>query len=166
METKWEGKVSTRLSKASADQVWPLFLDFFNLHKWFPSLATCYGVHGTNGEPGCIRYCSGFSISSGGSKGNSPQVSWSTERLTSVDHVQRSLSYEIVDSNIGFKSYVSKVQIVPDGENQSGCVIEWCFTVDPVEGRALEDLVEKYDLGLQLMTKRMEDSCTSSSDNK
>ncbi|XP_031277818.1 lachrymatory-factor synthase [Pistacia vera] len=165
MEPKWEGKVSTKLTKARADQIWPLFLDFFNLHKWFPSLATCYGVHGINGQTGCIRYCSGCSISPSASNENNPQASWSTERLISVDHVQRSLSYEIVDNNIGFKSYVSTVKIVPEdneGENQSGCVIEWGFTVDPVEGWVLDDLVKKYDMGLQRMAKRMEDACNSS----
>ncbi|KAJ0083333.1 hypothetical protein Patl1_30045 [Pistacia atlantica] len=86
-------------------------------------------------------YCSGCSISPSASNENSPQASWSTERLISVDHVQRSLSYEIVDNNIGFKSYVSTVKIVPEdneGENQSGCVIEWGFTVDPMEGWALD----------------------------
>ncbi|KAJ0091489.1 hypothetical protein Patl1_14265 [Pistacia atlantica] len=93
--------------------------------------------------------------------------SWSTERLISVDHVQCSLSYEIVDNDIGFKSYVSTVKIVPEdneGENQSGCVIEWGFTVDPVEGWLLDDLVKKYDMGLQRMAKRMKDACNSSLD--
>lgn len=159
-DTKWEGNVSTRLTKACADQIWPLFKDFFNLHKWFPSLATCYGIHGTNGEPGCIRYCAGFSIPSDGSNDdNNRPISWSKERLIAVDDVERSLSYEIVDSNIGFKSYVSTVKIVPEGANgQDGCVIEWGFNVDPVEGWALDDLVRKYEVGLQRMAERMEDA--------
>ncbi|XVE97593.1 hypothetical protein REPUB_Repub03eG0032800 [Reevesia pubescens] len=32
--------------------------------KWYPSPASCHGIYGTNGELGCIRLCSGFSISS------------------------------------------------------------------------------------------------------
>ncbi|KAJ4708102.1 lachrymatory-factor synthase [Melia azedarach] len=167
---KWEGKVSTRLSKATADQIWPLFTDFFNVHKYFPSLETSYGLHGTNGESGGIRYCAGFSIpSTSKSTGSSPDTeaerpvrSWSKERLVTVDHVQRCLSYEMIDSNIGFNSYVSTVKIVPvptdDNDGQSGCVIEWSFTVDPVEGLVFDDLVNKYDLGLQRMAKRMEDA--------
>ncbi|KAK1551185.1 hypothetical protein Q3G72_031600 [Acer saccharum] len=129
------------------------------LHKWFPSLSNSYGVHGTNGEPGCIRYCVGFSIPS--NDGNIP-VSWSKERLIAVDQDQRSLSYEIVDNNIGFKSYVSTVKIVPgdhdDGGHENGCLIEWSFAVDPVEGMEFVDLVKKYDVGLQRMAKKMEDS--------
>ncbi|VFQ62153.1 unnamed protein product [Cuscuta campestris] len=61
---KWKGRVSARLQKATADHIWPLFLDFFSLNKWFPGLAVCHGVHGTNGEPGCVRYCAGFSLPS------------------------------------------------------------------------------------------------------
>lgn len=68
----------------------------------------------------------------------------------------------MIDSNIGFNSYVSTVKIVPvptdDNDGQSGCVIEWSFTVDPVEGLVFDDLVNKYDLGLQRMAKRMEDA--------
>ncbi|KAJ6758409.1 hypothetical protein OIU74_025137 [Salix koriyanagi] len=160
-QPKWEGKVSTGLAKATADQTWPLLNDFFNLHKWFPGLATCYGIHGTNGEPGCVRYCGGSSIPSTDSVtgGDNRPVSWSTERLTAVDHVERSLSYEIVDSNIGFRSYVSTVKVVPQGDDgQDGCVIEWSFNVDPVAGMVLTELVRKYEVGLQQMAKRMEES--------
>ncbi|KAJ8751185.1 hypothetical protein K2173_016366 [Erythroxylum novogranatense] len=158
---KWEAKVSTRLTKASADQIWPFLSDFFNLHKWFPGLANCHGVQGTNGEPGCIRYCVGFSIPPKGTAEDEKDrpCSWSKERLVSVDHVGRSLNYEIVDSNIGFTSYNSTFMIVPgvsDG-HEEGCVIEWSFVVDPVEGWVFEDLVEKYEVGLKSMAKKMED---------
>ncbi|KAJ4841187.1 hypothetical protein Tsubulata_040547, partial [Turnera subulata] len=144
---KWEGKVSTRLTKARPDQVWALYKDFFNFHKWFPSLATCHGIHGANGEPGCIRYCAGFSIPSDPAAKDDGSlhrpVSWSKEKLTAVDDIQRSLSYEIVDSNIG---------LFPEGgdDGQGGCTIEWSFTVDPVEGWALDDLVMKYEASVEL----------------
>ncbi|GMN40003.1 hypothetical protein TIFTF001_009237 [Ficus carica] len=52
-----------------------------------------------------------------------------------------------------FRSYISTVKIVPGGDcgdddqdHICGCVIEWSFTVDPVEGGALDDLVTKYEL--------------------
>ncbi|GMY17557.1 lachrymatory-factor synthase [Fagus crenata] len=159
-QPKWEGKVCTSLTNATADQVWHLYKDFFNFHKWFPSLATCYGIHGTNSEPGCIRYCAGFSIPS--NDGDKP-ISWSKERLIAVDDDGRSLSYEIVDSNIGFESYVSTVKIVPQGDegDQDGCMIEWSFTINKMEGWVLDDLVRKYEVGLQHMAKRMEDGIAS-----
>ncbi|MCD7472051.1 hypothetical protein HAX54_012934 [Datura stramonium] len=154
-EAKWEAKVSTRLQKASADQIFSLFKDFFGLNKWFPNLSTSYGIHGENGEVGCVRYCTGFSLP--------PESGWSKERLVAINPVERILSYEMVDCNIGFNSYFSTVRIVPhqlDGQN--GCVIEWFITVDPVEGMTLQDLVNKYDVGLQGMAKNMEDALTTS----
>ncbi|PON47421.1 Polyketide cyclase/dehydrase [Trema orientale] len=161
LQEKWEGKVSTRLPNATVSQIWPLFTDFFNFHKWFPSLANCHGIYGTNGKPGCIRYCSGFSIPSNGGDDDhdhSPRpISWSKERLIAIDHDQHSLSYEIVESNIGFQSYVSRVRIVPGGDDhQQGCVIEWFFAVEPVEGCVFDDLVRKYEVGLHRMAQRME----------
>ena len=79
-----------------------------------------------------------------------------------VDQDQRSLSYEIVDNSIGFKSYVSTVKIVlgdhDDGGQENGCLIDWSFAVHPVEGMEFIALVKKYDVGLQRMAKKMEDS--------
>ncbi|KAF8400890.1 hypothetical protein HHK36_014193 [Tetracentron sinense] len=149
-EAKWEGKACTKLTGARADEVWPLLQDFFNLDKWFPNLTTCRGIEGVNGQPGCVRYCAGFSIPNKGS--DEETVSWSTERLVSMDEMERSFSYEIVDSNIGFKSYVSTMKVLPWNSNhQNGCVIEWSFLVDPVQGWNLKDLVSKFDSGLQRM---------------
>ncbi|KAJ9183513.1 hypothetical protein P3X46_007356 [Hevea brasiliensis] len=161
-QPKWEAKVTAKLTNAQPIQIWPLFTDFFNLHKWLPTLQTCYGISGTNGKPGCIRYCSGSSIPSKGSSSDNYQlpVSWSTERLEAVDNEECSLRYAIVDSNIGFKSYVSTVRIVP--VEGGGCIIEWWFQVDPVEGWVLEDLVSKYEAALLLMAKRMEDHLQAS----
>ncbi|KAK7320803.1 hypothetical protein VNO77_30620 [Canavalia gladiata] len=155
---RWEGKVSAKLRNTTKEQVWPLVKDFFNLHKRFPTLATCYGIHGSNGEPGCIRYCAGSSIASNGSE----IVSWSKERLVVVDDVDLSLKYEIVDSNIGFKSYESTIKVLTDDDSSDGCMLEWSFAVDPVEGWVLEDLVGKYHVGLQLMAKKMEDEVAGS----
>ncbi|XP_061373302.1 lachrymatory-factor synthase-like [Gastrolobium bilobum] len=137
---RWEGKVSAKLRSTTSEQAWQLVKDFFNIHKRFPTLATCYGIHGSNGEPGCIRYCAGSSIRSNGSE----SVSWSKERLVAVDDVDRSLKYEIVESNIGFKSYEATMRVLNDDDGSDGCMLEWSFVVDPVEGWVLEDLVRKY----------------------
>lgn len=155
-QQKWQAKVSTNLEKANADQIWPLFRDFFGLHKWFPGLPICRGIEGTNGELGCIRYCSGFGIKPVANAGelSSYNLSWSKEKLVAVDNEEKTFSYEIVDCNIGFKSYVSTIRVVPGG----GCTVEWRISLDPVEGSKLEDLVAKYDEGLQLMVKKMEDA--------
>lgn len=155
-QQKWEVKVSTELQKARPDQIWPLLKDFFGLSKWFPGLATCHGIHGANGEPGCIRYCSGFGLKRAGNYNNDPDSNsrWSKERLVEINGEKMTFTYEIVDCNIGFESYVSTVKVVPGG----GCAVEWCIRLDPVEGWKLEDLASKYERGLQLMVKKMEAS--------
>ncbi|XP_010429583.1 PREDICTED: lachrymatory-factor synthase-like [Camelina sativa] len=158
-EEKWQAKVSAILTKTKPDQIWPLFTDFFNLNKWLPTLGTCHGVHGNNGELGCIRFCSGSSI---GSNGVTSAVGWSKEKLVAIDPVERVMRYEIVESNIGFESYVSTVKISPCGEVEDidGCVIEWSFTVDPVRGLSLDNLVKKYEKALGVIAKNMEEALT------
>lgn len=149
---KWEGKVSATLKNTAANQTWDMVKDFFNLHKYFPTLATCHGIHGSNGEAGCIRFCSGFSIPSNG------HVSWSKERLVAINHDQRTIVYEIVDSNIGFNSYCSTMKVSPvvvDGHH--GSMIEWCFSLEPIHGLLLEDLIVRYEVGLQRMAAKMEE---------
>ncbi|KAA0065046.1 hypothetical protein IC582_006317 [Cucumis melo] len=152
--SKWEGRVTQTLTLATPDQIWPMIKDFFNFHKWFPTLANCYGLSGTNNaEVGSVRFCSGFSIPSS-SDGSDGVVSWSKERLVGVDEEHRRICYEMVDSNIGFKSYVATMEVGEGGGG--GCVIEWRFEVEAVEGLKLEDLVKKYEVGLRSMANRME----------
>ncbi|CAN7062903.1 unnamed protein product [Brassica oleracea var. botrytis] len=153
---KWQAKVSVTLTKSKPDQIWLLFTDFFNFNKWLQTLTTCHGVHGINGELGCIRFCSGSSIRSNGVE---PTVGWSREKLVAVDPVERVMRYEIVESNIGFESYVSTVRILP--RDEEGCVIEWGFTVDPVGGWSLDDLVNKYEKALEIIAKNMEEALTT-----
>ncbi|EEF45863.1 Lachrymatory-factor synthase precursor, putative [Ricinus communis] len=171
-QPKWEAKFTKRLTKAKAEQIWPLFTDFFNLNRWFPSIPTCYGIHGTNGELGCIRYCGGFSIPSDPTEqhqndSNLPVVSWSKEKLIAIEHAERCLSYEIIDSNIGYKSYVAVVKIVPAKEEEGGgCVIEWSFTVNPVEGCVFDDIVSTWDMAIQIVADRMEDEAKKVSEQQ
>ncbi|KAL9660927.1 hypothetical protein QQ045_025746 [Rhodiola kirilowii] len=150
MSSKWRGRVTAEAKRATADQVWSLYKDFFNFHKWFPTLSSCHGVLGVNGEAGCVRYCVGSSLPNGGD-----EASWSKERLVAVDEKERSLRYEIVESNIGFEAYAAVVKVVASGE--SGCLVEWAFEVAPVGGLTLEELVKKYESGLRATVKNMED---------
>ncbi|KAJ4951575.1 hypothetical protein NE237_028407 [Protea cynaroides] len=162
-KAKWEGKVSVCLKGATAEQVWPLLEDFFNLHKVFPTLATCYGVEGVSGKSGCVRYCAGFSIPSTGGDGDMPvTVSWSKERLVAIDPSEWTMSYEMIDSNIGFTSYLSTIRVFPGNIGNGSTKIEWSFVVDPVEGWKLEDLISKYESGLQRMAERIDDTISQS----
>ncbi|KAL3729168.1 hypothetical protein ACJRO7_026291 [Eucalyptus globulus] len=134
----WEGKASTSVTKASVEQIWPRFVDFFNLHN--------------SQAPDCVRYCTSFSLSSRGTSdtGENCPINWSKERLISM-----------VNSNIRFTSYASTVKVISgNGDGEGWCRIEWLFAVDLAEGCVLEDLVRKFEVGLQGMAKKMEDSIT------
>ncbi|KAK1375801.1 lachrymatory-factor synthase-like [Heracleum sosnowskyi] len=121
----------------------------------FTGLETSYGIHGSNGELGCIRYCLGCSLPT-----SDGCAAWSKEKLIAMDEINQTLSYEIVDSNIGFNSYVSVIRISPAATDH-GCMIEWSFVVDPVNGWKVEDLVTKYQLGLESMANKMEEAVIS-----
>ncbi|PIA42763.1 hypothetical protein AQUCO_02000309v1 [Aquilegia coerulea] len=158
-QPKWEGKVNAKLKGLKADQVWPLLQDFFNLHKWFPTLSTSYGLEGVNGQPGCKRYCAGSSMpANGGGK----ILSWSIEKLLSIDPIKFTFTYELLHGNIGFESYVSTMRLLTlekDGvdDDDDECLIEWSFSMNPVKGWKLENLIEKYQKGLERMAMKIEE---------
>ncbi|XP_061369617.1 lachrymatory-factor synthase-like [Gastrolobium bilobum] len=158
-EPKWEGKAIVEVAGTSAELVWPLLEDFCNLHKLIP-LDTCYQVEGIQGQPGLIRYCASST------KGvTSPTIMWVKEKLLTIDPIQRCLSYEVVDNNMGFKSYVSTQKVLPiNGDDANlglGCKIEWGFVSDPVEGWRFQDLNSYIESSLQFMAKKIELSMIS-----
>ncbi|KAI3677271.1 hypothetical protein L1987_86894 [Smallanthus sonchifolius] len=59
--------------------------------------------------------------------------------------IQRTLSYEITENNLGFRCYVANMKVI---DIEGGCKIEWSFMSDAVEGMRLEDLlgIEKSNL--------------------
>ncbi|PON47415.1 Polyketide cyclase/dehydrase [Trema orientale] len=160
---KWEGKLSAELKGPTAKQVWPLLEDFCNLHKWLPTIDTCYQVDDHQGpttgpRPGLIRYCAATTTSPSGES----VVSWAKEKLIEIDPAQRSLSYEILDNNVGFKKWVATFQVVPIGGEGGACEIRWSFVGDPAEGWSYESLVSYYELALQSLAKKMEQALVAS----
>lgn len=62
-----------------------------------------YQVDGVSGQPGPVRYCK-----AGRDK---TTIKWAKEKLLVIDAIKRRMSYEIVDNNMGFKSYVATMQV-------------------------------------------------------
>ncbi|KAJ6743527.1 hypothetical protein OIU85_017468 [Salix viminalis] len=155
---KWEGKATAELKGPTADQVWPFFEDFCNLQKWFPGVDTCYQVEGEPGQPGLVRYCSSSTISSDRSQEETDQVKWAKEKLVTIDRIERCLSYEILENNVGFKSYVATIKVLPIND---GCKIEWSYTADPIEGWPVEDFNSYISSSLQFMGQKMEQAALS-----
>ncbi|GAU14249.1 hypothetical protein TSUD_308090 [Trifolium subterraneum] len=150
----WEGKVTIDAATITSQQAWLALEDFCNLHKWIP-IDTCYQLEGIENQPGLIRYCA-TTIKTPDSE---PTINWAKEKLLKIDPIKRCLSYEIVDSNMGFKSYVATLKVVPingDDEAAAGCVIEWGFVCDPVEGWTLQDFNSYVEYCLQFMVKKLE----------
>ncbi|CAJ2636697.1 unnamed protein product [Trifolium pratense] len=148
---KWKGKAKTELLGCKAEQVWPLLEDFFGLDKWFPTLSTCIPLEGISGKPGCVRFCGGFKtlVDEHGKQ----TLNWATEKLLSIDPIQRVFSYSIIDGNVGLHNYVSTIKVL---EKDDGCLIEWLYEVEPVEGWKLEDLDLLIGSGLHEMGKRIQ----------
>ncbi|KAF3788876.1 hypothetical protein EJ110_NYTH15393 [Nymphaea thermarum] len=89
----YEGKMKATIKEATADQVWPLIADFCGIHRWMPSVdARLDG--GVAGVVGCIRYSTLKNLS----PVNGESIGWERERLTSIDHASRKLSYVVVDN--------------------------------------------------------------------
>ncbi|CAO2841882.1 unnamed protein product [Amaranthus hypochondriacus] len=150
---KWHGKACVELSDAKAEDVWPFLADFCSLNKWFPTLETCIRVEGVNGEPGCVRYCAGFKTHIEHADGN--HFNWTKQKLLSINPENMTFTYSIIDGNVGFNSYVSKVTVLPRAD---GCAVEWVYEVEPVDGWRLENLDQFIGNGLNVMAKRMEEA--------
>ncbi|KAJ6862514.1 hypothetical protein NC652_039381 [Populus alba x Populus x berolinensis] len=67
------------------------------------------------------------------------KISWAKEKVLVINPIERCISYEIMENNAGFKSYVATIEVLPiNGDGQNGCKIEWSFVADPIEGWRLE----------------------------
>ncbi|XP_038886052.1 lachrymatory-factor synthase-like [Benincasa hispida] len=150
---KWEGEVSAETTAGKPHEIWPLLADdFCSLHKWLP-IDTCHYVEGVPGQPGLIRYCASTDMISS----PEPSIKWAHERLTQIDPTKYTLTYEIRENNIGFKSYVATMKLLPDGggDGGGGCKIVWSFVADPIEGWPLEEFVKYLDFSLHHMVNKM-----------
>lgn len=161
-EAKWEGTPTAHLRSSTAEAVWPLLQDFYGVHKWLPTIDTCHKVdqQEANGSiSNHVRYCGA---------GEGEDLKWCHERLLVSDPVAMSLTYQILDNNMGVKDYRSTMRAVPipidDGSSGSGygCRIEWSFLADPVEGLTQEGLLAYLDGALQGMANNMEKALTLS----
>ncbi|XP_051151402.1 lachrymatory-factor synthase [Andrographis paniculata] len=151
---RWEGKATAKVLSLSAEAAWSFLEDFCNFHKWFPAIDTCRRIEGVDGRPGLVRYCAATLPPP--SEG---VVKWCHERLLAMDPIGRSLSYEVLENNIGIKRYTSTMRVtaINGGDGVSGCQIEWSFLGDPVEGLTREEWVAYLDSGLQGTVRNMED---------
>lgn len=157
----WEGKVCAKLRGPKAETIWSFLEDFCSLDKWLPVLDTCYKVEGVDGQPGLVRYC-GTTITS---PSNEPITLWCHEKLVEIDEIQRMLSYEIIDNNMGMKMYKATISVVPlsmeGGDDESGCEIKWSFVAEPLESSKFEDFQSYIKSSVHGMAQTMEKALQS-----
>ncbi|XP_057440287.1 lachrymatory-factor synthase-like [Lotus japonicus] len=163
-EAKWEGKAVVEVAGVGAEVVWPVLEDFCNVHKWLP-LDFCYHVEGIQGQPGLIRYAGSSSIKGGAATdtatADDTTFTWGKEKLLKMDPVQRCLSYEILDNNLGFKSYVATWKVL---DAEIGCKIQWEFACEPVEGWSFQGLYSVIESCLKFMANKIQSLHASDKD--
>ncbi|XP_010051236.2 lachrymatory-factor synthase [Eucalyptus grandis] len=154
-QPRGEGKVTAELKGSTPDQVWPFLSDLCNIHKWLPTLDTCHLVEGVPGQPGLVR-C--VASTTNGNDSDPLKLKWVNERLLMMDPSEKCFSYEVLDNNVGIKSCVATIRVMPmnDGDGKMvGCMIEWSFVSDPVEGSGLQDMRSFLDFRLQAVAKNI-----------
>ena len=90
--------------------------------------------------------------------GSDGDTKWAKEKLLMIDPIQRCFSYEIVDNNIGFRSYVATIKVLPmiSDDKAEGCKIECSFVCDPVEGWTFEGFYSFVQSSLQSIAEKIE----------
>ncbi|QCE16050.1 lachrymatory-factor synthase-like [Vigna unguiculata] len=160
---KWEGKAMAELPDTDPQFTWNVFEDFCNLHKWIP-IETCYQVEGVSGQPGLIRYCANSTVEEEEGVGDDAQktttIKWAKEKLLQIDPVQRCLTYEVGENNIGFKSYVATIKVFPINHHR-GSKIEWSFVCDPVQGWTFQDLNSIIESYVEIVAKKIVLACNT-----
>ncbi|KAK7351502.1 hypothetical protein VNO77_11014 [Canavalia gladiata] len=159
--SRWEGETWVELQGITAEQVWPFIEDFCNIQKLIP-IETCFQLEGVHGQPGLIRYCA-LTIADDADP-EKTVMKWAKEKLVVIDPIQHRLTYEVLDNNMGLKSYVATIKLLPiisDGNSKpTDCKIQWSFACDPVEGWTFEALFSLIQSFNQSTAKKMELACS------
>ncbi|CAM8916535.1 unnamed protein product [Rhodiola kirilowii] len=155
-QAKWSGKAtSAELKGLKADQIWPLWADFSNLHNWFPKLDMCRLVEGEPGRVGSVRLCVGKAAAA-----EEEEAMWVKERLVEMDEEKRLMRYEVMENNVGLKGYVAAITVL-EVEGGGGCRVEWSFEAEAVEGWEEEALKGYIESSLESIVKTMEEALLS-----
>jgi hypothetical protein len=153
---EWEGRVTSPVPAATADEAWALLSDFLAFHVWHPRVAACRLSSGPPRAPGCVRYCEGV-VASGDERPD-----WAHETLLEHDAARRFFRYEMNDNNMGFGAFFATFRVVVPAPLQpsaaeGGCELRWEFECEPVRGTPREALVARLQAGLDGMAARVRD---------
>lgn len=103
---------------ADVDTVWSFVRDFDNLPQWHPAIQASEILDGKAADTvGCVRR---LTLSDGG------QV---VERLLQLDDVERSYTYNFVETDFPVRSYVSTIRFKPVTDS-GHTFVEWWADFD------------------------------------
>ncbi|WCJ29499.1 Polyketide cyclase/dehydrase and lipid transport superfamily protein [Euphorbia peplus] len=153
---KYDGLNIAEVKGVTADKVWSLLADFCNLHKCYPHVYYCVKEEGEDGKPGLVREIR--SLGSPASKlfaaDEIKNYLWSKDKLVKIDDKDMSLTYEMLDNNVGMKGYVCTYKVVE--VDAANCKIEWSFQSDPIEGKTVEQFRTHRDNILRTFVQKIQ----------
>jgi hypothetical protein len=107
---------------ASADEVWAIVRDFNGMPAWHPGIESSSLTAGGSGtEVGAVRR---LAMGGGGVV---------VERLLTLDDLDRSYTYEIVESPFAVRRYVSTIRVAPVTDS-GHAFVEWWSEYDSEAG--------------------------------
>ncbi|KAG9449133.1 hypothetical protein H6P81_009098 [Aristolochia fimbriata] len=121
----WTGEATAKVPGVPADKVWAFIDDYANVYKYLPSIDETTIASGEPGKVGCVRLCKGSPLP------GSEERTFTHEKLVAYDPENYTLSYEVMDNNIGFKDYVATLKVLPE---EDGCCVKWSFVTPPMSG--------------------------------
>lgn len=133
---------------APADEVWSFVRDFNNLNEWLPAVGSSEIEGGQDaGVVGCVRR---LTLQDGGV---------AKERLLVLDDVDRSYTYEFVESPFPVRSYRSTIRVAPVTDTGQTFVEWWAwYDADAKDEEQMTETFAKgvYAAGLKRLRKRFE----------
>ncbi|KAJ0964803.1 hypothetical protein J5N97_025941 [Dioscorea zingiberensis] len=156
-QKKWHGNITVELPDCiTGDQAWSIIGDFTAVDKWFALVAATELITGDPTQPGCIRRNTGHPNKTQDS--SSDPIFWAKEKLVGINMEERSMTYEVIESNMGFNSFFSTIRVLQGGDgvgDGGGCRMEWSFEADPLDGWTQPAFLSFLHSGVQDLPKRI-----------
>lgn len=132
---------------ATAEQVWQVVRDFNGLPEWHPAIASSeIEGNGSSAEVGCVRH---LTLGDGGAV---------RERLTVLDDLDRSYTYEILEGPFPVRSYLATIRVAAITDTGTAFV-EWYahYDADAADESELDRTFSAgvFATGLQGLSRRM-----------
>ncbi|KAL3676177.1 hypothetical protein R1sor_026125 [Riccia sorocarpa] len=146
---KWHGKLKMVIN-CPIDKTWDISGDFCNLHRWVDTTESCECVEGEPQKPGCVRAAYG--------EGTFPRADGAKtsvrEKLLTFDNESRSMSYIMLENNLGLSNYIATFILHDLGAG--AVLVEWSYEVDPHPGSTEQKTADYMTGAYKNVLKKLE----------